>query len=203
MKKQFRLASLILMVLLPAVGCSQSPDKKAAKHLKNGEEYIKASKYREAILEFKNAIQAAPKNAQAHYQAGLLYIRLGGMTNLQTAFQELSKAVELDPNILDAQIKLGEMYVISREADKAREKAEFVLSKDQKNIDARIILATVLAGKKDFAKAIALLEEAAGIDPAYIKPHMAMASVYIGSNDLSSAESAYKKIGRASCRERV
>ena len=132
MKKQFSLTSLILMALLLAVGCSQSPEKKAAKHLKKGEEYIKASKYREAVIEFKNALQATPRNAQAHYQAGLVYIRLGGMSNLQTAFQELSKAVGLDPNILDAQIKLGEMYVISREAEKAREKAEFVLSKDPK-----------------------------------------------------------------------
>lgn len=192
MKKQFRFLSLVLMTLL-SIGCSQNPEKKAAKHLKKGEEYVKASKYREAIIEFKDALQATPKNAQAHYQAGLVYIRLGGMSNLQTAFQELSNAVELDPNILDAQIKLGEMYVISREADKAKGKAEFVLTKDPKNIEARMILATVHAGNKDFAKAISLLEEAAVIAPASIKPHMAMAAVYLGNNELASAENAYKK----------
>ena len=66
---------------------------------------------------------------------------------MKLAFEELNKAVEFDPNLTDAQLKIGEFYLLSRDFDKAKEKAEFILKKEANNIDAKILMAATLAGK--------------------------------------------------------
>ena len=43
----------------------------------------------------------------------LAYLRLGGPTYLKLAFEELNKAVEFDPNLTDAHLKIGEFYFLS------------------------------------------------------------------------------------------
>ena len=140
---------IILFLLLTIILLSAcSAEKKAAKHMKKGEEYLNSSQYKEASIEFKNVVQIDPKNAKGHYNLSLAYLRLGGPTYLKLAFEELNKAVEFDPNLTDAQLKIGEFYLLSRDFDKAKEKAEFILKKEANNIDAKILLSTIYAGKR-------------------------------------------------------
>jgi Tfp pilus assembly protein PilF len=111
--------SLMATVWIFTSSFSSDPREKKAKHLEKGETYLAGSKYKEAIIEFKNAVQLDPKDAQAHYKLGLAYLKLGSMPNIQEAFRELTKSVELDPDIVDAQLKLGLLYLLSRDYNKA------------------------------------------------------------------------------------
>ena len=101
-----------ILITLILGGCDWfSPESKKAKHLQQGQAYFDKRQYREALLEFKNVVQLDPKDAGNHYRLALTYLKLGGATNLQGAFAELSRTVELDKTNRDAQLKLGELYL--------------------------------------------------------------------------------------------
>src|SRR3989304_5622492 len=74
--------------------CDRSPEAKLAKHVKRGDEYVKEEKFREAGIEYKNAVKAAPKDPAAHWKLAKASLEA---KDLRTAFAELQKTVELDP----------------------------------------------------------------------------------------------------------
>src|SRR5712692_4501439 len=92
------LLTLFLGALLSFGGCT-SPEKAKAEHLSRGEAFLKAEKFQEASIEFRNAIQIDDKFAPAHWGLALAY---EGLQRAQEAFEELRLTVQLDPNNLDA-----------------------------------------------------------------------------------------------------
>src|SRR5437899_12287454 len=122
-----------LTLVLAFGGCSQSPEAKKAKHRERAITYFDKGQYQEAVIEFKNVVQIEPKDADAHYRLALTYLKLGGLPYLQAAFGELTKTVELDASNRDAQLKLGEMYLLGNEPAKARERADMILASATQN----------------------------------------------------------------------
>src|SRR5690348_11036909 len=122
-------ALIVSIAAVPLVSCDRfSPEAKKAKHRERGLAYYDKGQYQEALIELKNVVQIDPKDADGHYRLALTYLKVGGLPNLQAAFGELSKTVELDQTNQDAQLKLGEMYLLSQQPSKAREHAEVVLA---------------------------------------------------------------------------
>src|SRR4051812_35480419 len=101
---------ILLCVFLAAVvflsACS-NPEKAKAEHVAKGEAYLKDSKFQEASLEFRNAIQIDDNLAPAHWGLARAFEGLGRFPEM---FQELQKTVQLDANNLDARVKLGNYY---------------------------------------------------------------------------------------------
>src|SRR5262245_45066855 len=129
-----RYGMLVLGVLLALYGCGRDPQVKKAGYTQKGMAYVAAKKYVEAILEFKTAIQIDPNDAQIYYQLGLAYLKLGmersdrsRIADMQEAFRALVKSVQLDTTNMDAQLKLGELYLFGRDFTEAEAKAEVVL----------------------------------------------------------------------------
>ncbi|AOW77054.1 hypothetical protein A3Q34_09415 [Colwellia sp. PAMC 20917] len=77
-------------VLMVVVSCSKSET--AETHLDNAKAYITDSKIDEGIIELKNAITKAPKNNEARFLLGKLYLQQGSGIE---AVKELEKAQEL------------------------------------------------------------------------------------------------------------
>jgi len=133
----------VIAVSLPLIlafgGCSQSPEAKKAKHRERAITYFDKGQYHEALIEFKNVVQIEPKDADAHYRLAQTYLKIGGLPNLQAAFVELTKTVELDSSNRDAQLKLGEMYLLGNDPAKARERADMILASAPQNADGLIL----------------------------------------------------------------
>ena len=125
-----------------------SPESKKAKHLQQGQSYFDKQQYREALIEFQNVVQLDPKDADTHYRLALTHLKLGGTTNLQGAFAELSRTVELDKTNRDAQLKLGELYLRGNEPAKAREQADIVLVSAPQNTEGLILKGRSLINEK-------------------------------------------------------
>ena len=70
---------LFLLVLFssPRSGCSRDPNVRKQKYFDSGEKYFAESKYREAEIQYLNAIQVDSVSRQAHYQLGQTYLKLG------------------------------------------------------------------------------------------------------------------------------
>src|SRR5436309_15095799 len=119
----------LLALVLAIGGCGQlSPETKKAKPLERGQAYFEKGQYQEALIEFKNVVQIDPKDADGHYRLALTYLKIGDITNLQGAFGELIKTVELNPSNRDAQLMLGELYLLGNQPVKARERADMILA---------------------------------------------------------------------------
>ena len=138
---------VLLLVLTLAVGllagCSRDPNVRKQKYFESGMRYFDKQQYGEAAIEYQNAIQVDPRFAKAHYHLAQCYLKLGLWTS---AYRELTRTVDLQPDNLAAQLDLGNLWLGARHFKEAQEKAELVLQKDPKNVDAHILLANAYAG---------------------------------------------------------
>ena len=94
---------LLLAAIISLAACS-NPEKAKAAHLAQGETYLKDSKFQEASLEFRNAIQIDDKLAAGHWGLARAF---EGLERFPEMIDELRKTITLDKDNLEARIKLG------------------------------------------------------------------------------------------------
>lgn len=187
-------ALIIAIAAVPFVSCDRfSPEAKKAKHRERGLAYYDKGQYQEALIELKNVVQIDPKDGDGHYRLALTYLKLGGLPNLQAAFGELNKTVELDQSNQDAQLKLGEMYLLSQQPAKAREQAEVVLASTPQNTQGLILHGQSLISEKEFEKGIAELKKAIELDPKHIPTYLTLAQAYLQMKNAPEAERALQQ----------
>jgi tetratricopeptide (TPR) repeat protein len=188
----------LLCVLLAAVislaGCT-NPEKAKAEHVSKGEAYLKDSKYQEASLEFRNALQFDDKFAPAHWGLARAF---EGLQRLPEMVTELQRTVELDPNNLEARNRLGNFYLAASKGRPeviamAEKLAQEVLQKDPNNIEGHILMGSVLFAKNDKDKAFAELNHAIELDPNRVESYLSLAKFYIVTRDYVKAEEAFKR----------
>jgi tetratricopeptide (TPR) repeat protein len=171
------------------LGCDgSSAEAKKAKHLERAATYFEKGQYHESIIEYRNVTQLDAKDADAHYRLALAYLKLGGLPNLQAAFAELTRTVELDKTNQEAQLKLGELYLLGNEPGKARERAEVVLVSAPQNTEGLILKGRSLAGEKRYKESIEDLKSAITTDPNRMQTYIDLSRVYFSANDRESAE---------------
>src|SRR5262245_11166598 len=187
--------TLLCLLTVPLwIGCDwSSPEAKKAKHLERAASYFEKGQYQEALIEYKNVAQADPNDADAHYQLGLIYLKLGGLPNLQAAFVELTRSLELDKTNQDAQLKLGELYLLSNEPTKAREQADIVLVSTPQSQEGLVLKGRSLLNEKRYQEAIAELKKAIELDPKNMSPYIDLALAYVLTNDTAAAEATLKQ----------
>src|SRR5450755_1801149 len=107
------LAALVLATLLAACGGAQA--RKAA-YMAKGREYLAAHNFEKARLEFRNAVQLDPNDAEASYLAGQADERLG---NVREAVQMYRDTIQSNSKHLGARAQLGRLYAFGGAPDKA------------------------------------------------------------------------------------
>src|SRR6266851_4153844 len=185
---------LLFAALFSLVGCTNS-EKAKATHLSKGEAYLKDSKFQEASLEFRNALQIDDKLAAAHWGLAQAF---EGLQRLPEMLEEMRKTIQHDPNNLDARTKLGNYYLAASKGHpelltEAERLAKDVLQKDPNLIEGHILMSSVLfaQGKKD--EALAELNRAIEINPNRSESYLSVARFYMVTNDRVKAEEAFKK----------
>jgi tetratricopeptide (TPR) repeat protein len=174
-------------------GCDwSSPERKIAKHRERAATYFEKGQYQEALLEYKTLAQLAPQDADAHYRLALTYLKLGGRINLQEGFAELSRTIALDKTNQDAQLKLGELYLLTNAPTKAREQAEIVLVSAPQNTQGLILHGRSLIGEQRYQEAVAELKKAIELDPKNLHAYIELARAQVFAKDPASAEATLK-----------
>ena len=181
---------LVLPLLVGSLGnCTQlSAEEKKAKHYERGMAYFNEEKYREALIEFKNIIQLDPKDAKAYHQLALIHLKLGGMPDLRADFGELSKAVEIDPTIQDAQLKLGEFYLLSQKPKEAKKHADIVLTSSPQDPKGHLLRGRSLIVEKEFEEGITELKKSLELDPDNEQIYLDLARAYLAMKKPQEAD---------------
>src|SRR5436853_7312116 len=101
--RRFSVFLLVILLGLTLVGCSRDPNVRKQKYFESGDRYFAKGKYREAAIQYSNAVRVDPRFAQAHSQLGETYLKLHDWNR---AYTELSLAVEQDPDNHSARVDL-------------------------------------------------------------------------------------------------
>lgn len=156
-------AALTGLILMGAVtGCHHDPNVQKQKYLESGKRYAAQAKYKEAAIQFSNALKVDRNFAEAHYQLGTVYLKMG---SVMPAFAELNRTVALQPTNLQARIDLGNLLLAGKLPDRAAEQANAVLAIKSDDADAFALLATVAAVKGDRAAALSQIQHALALEP--------------------------------------
>ena len=183
------IVALLLHVALSwSIGCTQeSAEVKKAKHKERATQYFEKGDYREAIIEFKNVTRLDPLDADAHYRQGLSHLKLGTAQDLQEALKALKATVDVDAANLDAQVKLGQLYLMSNDPTNARKRADIVLTSTPDQKDGRILRGLSLVGEQRLPEGIAELKKAIELDPGHWKAYSSRGVVKKDLGDLDGA----------------
>lgn len=93
-----------------------------------------------ARVQFRNALQINPKLAEAYYGLALLDEK---KQDWKAMFANLQETVSIDPNHVNARVKLGQLYMLQGQLEQAKEQAASALKLAPENVDAMIFQSAV------------------------------------------------------------
>jgi len=189
-------ARIVLCALLLAItaiaGCS-NPEKAKMEYVRRGDAYLKQSRFQEASIEFRNAIQIDDRLAVAHWGLALAY---EGLERYPESIEELKRTVQLDENHFDSRVKLANYYLVSKPPllDEAERLANEVLRKNPNHIEGIILRASILTARdRPYDEVLAEINRAISIDPKRIETYLSLARFYLNRNDPAKAEETFRK----------
>jgi tetratricopeptide (TPR) repeat protein len=178
------LTVLLLAPLLALLAACSPPEEKVAEHLKKADAFMAAEDWKKAGLEAKTAVQIQPKNAQAHLILAKLDWR---ESRFPQAFNHLTMAVEADPTLIEARLRLGDLYFSSGDVDAAAAQAEAAQKLAPERADVHLLAAKVRYLRNDLPGALAEVDAALAIEPAYVGAITAKAGLLNGQGDSAGA----------------
>lgn len=107
-----------VLVCIDTTSCVQSLEAKKNRHLAAGKAFFERKDYARAILEFKNAVDLAPRDSEALYQLGRAYLASGAVA---LGASHLARATEVNPNHSSAQLLVSELMASTRRPDLLKE----------------------------------------------------------------------------------
>jgi tetratricopeptide (TPR) repeat protein len=134
---------------------------------------------------YGNAQALMPADARWPYSLSLIARAKGDTVRAQAL---LARTLELEPDDLAALIWLGRTYLDQGKVDEAEPLFVRARSAAPKTVAVLAGLAQVALARKDYARAISLLEEALAIDPRADSLHSQLAAAYRGLGNAAQAE---------------
>src|SRR5271157_4631566 len=119
-----RLFLALILIAGISSGCNRDPNVRKQKYFESGQRYFEKGKYREAAIQFGNAVQVDSRYAEAHYQLAQTYIK---MQDWLHAYEELSRTLELQPDNFQAHIDIANLLIADHEPKKAQEHVDLLL----------------------------------------------------------------------------
>src|ERR1700730_13537089 len=121
---------VVISILLCACACSRNPQARRDKFLQSGNRYFEKGKYPEAAIEYRSAVQADAKSAEAHERLATAYMKV---SSWEGAVKELERTVELQPNNTGAQLNLGNILFAGQDLEQAGQIGFALLQQDPNN----------------------------------------------------------------------
>src|ERR1017187_10075825 len=110
--RSIRFVAIILAVLVGFTSCSRDPNVVKKRYLESGNKYFEKGRYKEASIQYRNALKRDPRYGPAYYKLALISLKSGEITN---AVSYLRRAVELippdQPDHWDSVVKLTEIFL--------------------------------------------------------------------------------------------
>ena len=190
-----RRGSLWVVMLFVAVGllagCHTDPNVRKQKYLESGKRYSAEGKYREASIQFQNALKIDKSYPDAHYELAQAYVHLG---QFSAAYGELARTVDLQPTNYKARIDLGNLLLAGGKTDLAQAQADAVMAAQPNNPDVHAMLAAIALRRGQKDQALTEINRALDLAPNRAAFHEDIALLQAGDpTKTSSVEDELKK----------
>jgi len=188
MRFQFIRPAAVCLVAAALVACGGAEERKA-EHLKKAVQFFEQENLEKASVEFKNVLQIDPKTPKPYYYLGRIE---EGKKNWREAFGFYQKAVELDPNDLDAQLKYAQFILLSGDVDKAASLTERLGKERPADLDVRMLQVAIASRKGQSDEALAGVEKIVAEKPSRPEPYIVLAALYGAKGKQTESEKALK-----------
>ncbi len=182
--------AIVCTSLLAAVACGGNPDAKKRAYVDSGDNYAKSGKFREAAIEYRNAVQIDPLFGQARAKLADAYLKLGDGRN---ALSESVRAADLLQDDLELQLSAGALLLGAGRVNDALARADAVLKKDSNNVAAHVLRGNALGGLNNLESALAEMEEAIRLDPTRGGTYTQLGFVHMALGRDADARAALEK----------
>lgn len=185
-------------VALFAAACNRDPQAARQKYLESGNKYFNNGKFKEAAIMYRNSLKQDMRFGEAHYRLALTQVKLQQIGEALRSFQ---RAVELQPDNLDAPAKVAEIYLTAYSSDpkhppqylkEAEDMVKKLITKDANNFDGLRLRAYLHLAKEEADEAIADFKRANEIKPFQQSVVLALAQTYIVKQQPGEAEALVK-----------
>lgn len=184
------LVAAIGVPLALLAGCSsRNPEVRKQKYLESGKRYLDKGQYREAEIQFQNAIQNDARFAEAHYLLALAATKLG---DGRTAVQELSKTIEIEPEHYKAHLDLANLLVLAGQFNDAKVHLDLLAEKEPDNPEVYLARANYYAATNNIAAALADLHTAIQKDKNHSDSYLSLGLLQARGQQWDAAEASFK-----------
>ena len=154
--------AVLFVAVVWLAGCHGDPNVQKQKYLESGQRYSAAGKFREAAIQFANALKIDKNFPEAHYELAQAYVHL---ERFSEAYGEFERTVELQPGNYKARIDLGNLMLASGRTDLARSEADAVLTAEPDNPDVHALLSAIAIRQGQTDKALTEIQRALELEP--------------------------------------
>jgi tetratricopeptide (TPR) repeat protein len=212
--RSIRIVAVILASLVGLASCSRDPNVVKKRYLESGNKYFEKGRYKEASIQYRNALKRDAKYGAAHYKLALVSLKSGDVAG---AVSSLRRAVELvpadQPDHWDAVVKLADIYLLLGKGEKQYVEEVDKFTKDLLKRDPNSFDGHRLVGDLRFARASeaytskhpeegkVLLEQAIdeyrkadSVKPGQLGVSIQLARVLSVKGDLAGAEALYRRV---------
>ena len=179
-----RLMSVVVAAAFALTAACASPEERVEKYSNDGMEYLTQGELGKANVQFQNALKINEEHIPS--LLGMATI-VEEKQDFQSMFGLLQRIVRLDPDQVDAQVKLGKLFLIGSDETEALEYAEKALSLDPENLDALALKSAVLLKVGDNTGAVELARRVVAANPANPEAITVLATERVRAGDNAAA----------------
>ena len=173
------LPALALVGTLAVSGCGGA-DARRASHMQRGQEYLKAGNLEKARVEFRNALQIAPNDAEARFLSGRAAEQLG---NIREAVGMYQGAIDIDADHVGAHANLGRVFVFAGVPQRALDLIAPTIAKHPDDPDLLTVRGAARSQLKDLPGARTDAEHAVKVAPNNENAVALLAALYRQAGD--------------------
>ncbi len=190
---------LTCALLIVTFGCSRDPNVRKQKYFESGEKYFSKGKYREAEIEYSNALKIDNRFVQAHYQLAQTYLK---MKDGNRAGQELARTIELAPDNYEAHFILAELLTNGRNADgsivpsyliEAKKHLDVLRDKRPNDPETHEAWTLYYAAQNNLGEALQEAQRLVDSDPNRAVSYLTLADLQIRSNLIEQGGQSIQK----------
>jgi putative PEP-CTERM system TPR-repeat lipoprotein len=182
-------AASLLVLALGVGACRHDPAADARRFEARADGYAANRQWKEAVVEYGNAIKAQPR-ADLYDKRARAYAEIG---DVRGAFTAYVRATELAPGNVHAHLGAGRLLQAAGDFEAAESHATSALEADPQNADAYILRAQARAARGELPAAIEAINKAIALDPQSSAARIALGAIEFRAGARDKAQSALDK----------
>jgi tetratricopeptide (TPR) repeat protein len=180
----------LLASALFVAACSENPEQVKRAALANGNRFFEQQQFKEALVEYRRAVQVDDMFGEARLQLARTYEK---MNERERAGEEYIRAADLLPSDDAVQILAGQYLIAAGRFEDARTRAETVLRRNPRNYDAQMLLGQSAASMRNLDGAITDIEEAIEIAPEDMRGQTTLGLLQLAKGNTDVARKAFER----------